>query len=370
MTEKFKQQTLVNLVGFRLVLAMGLSGSIMIASSGLAQPADSIGVAARPPKNSVIITVGVGTRPMGIVVSPNNKTVFVANSGSNSVSVLDASNNYTVKATVSVGANPGYLAISPDGKTLYVSCNGSPGSVYAIDTTQSDYPVKATLTAGDTPAGMAVTPNGKKLYVANEGNQSTGIAGTVSVFDTSNGTLKTTLQPEGAPFLVVFTEQGTQADLLNTAGTSYLQFINTVSSKVSRSTGGGEAVFLATGMTSDPSGSTLYITTTENYLTLCNAKTGKVTKQILVSPSIAAGNQLGEPAVTPDGRYVYVPYNYNAADELLNQVGMFDIATGKIVGSPVAVGSYPFWAQMAPNGETLYVANQFDGTVTVIDTRP
>jgi DNA-binding beta-propeller fold protein YncE len=170
---------------------------------------------------------------------------------------------------------------------------------------------------------------------------------------------------------VVITQQGKQADLLNSAGSGYLQFINTVSETVSSSTGGGEPIFLPAGMTSDASGTTLYIATDESYVALCDATNGKVTKQILVSPSITTPMYLGQPAVTPNGQYLYVPYGYNGTtNELQNQVAMFDVGTGKMVGSPIAVGAYPVWLQMAPNGDRLYVANENANTVTVIDTAP
>jgi DNA-binding beta-propeller fold protein YncE len=47
---------------------------------------------------------------------------------------------------------------------------------------------------------------------------------------------------------------------------------------------------------------------------------------------------------------------------------MLNVASGKIVGSPIKVGVEPFWAQMAQNGDTLYVANYSSGSITVINT--
>ena len=359
MTEISKQQTVVSRVGLRPVLAMVLTGSIVIASPGLAQ--DSIGIAAKPPQNTVITTVVVGTQPLGIAVSPDNQTVYVANQGSNNVSVLDANNGYAVKATTAVGAAPGYLAVSKDGNTLYVSCGGA-GSVYVIDTTQPTYPVTTTLAAGKSPTGIAVTPNGKELYVANPGS------GTVSVFATSGSPPPKTISSGGAPALVLFTEQGKQADLLNSAGVGYVQFIKTVSGTVSSSTGAGGSIFAPNGFVADHSASIVYITS-ESYVTLCDAKSGKVTKEILVAPNIFPGTGLGQPAVTPNGKYLYVAYNYEG-NTLLNEVAMFDVATGKIVGTLIPVGAFPFWLQMAPNGDRLYVANKEGNSVTVIDTTP
>jgi hypothetical protein len=73
MMQVFKQQTVVRPMGIRLVLAMGLSGSMMIASSGLARPGDSIGIAAKPPRNKVITTVQVAGGPSA---RETNLTVF------------------------------------------------------------------------------------------------------------------------------------------------------------------------------------------------------------------------------------------------------------------------------------------------------
>ncbi|MBV8099469.1 MAG: YncE family protein [Verrucomicrobia bacterium] len=374
----FKQQTVARLMCLRLVFGMGVSGSMMMASSGLAQPADSIGIAATgtSPKNTVITTVqlGVDQTPSAIVVSPDNKTVYVATEYEN-VAVLDATNNYMVKATISLpGTVSDYLAISPDGTTLYVGGYATPptgivGNVSVIDTTQPTYPVKANLVINGFAKGLAVTLDGKSLYVPYSG-YSESTPGGVEIFDMSKN-VGTTIQTGGEPFEFILTEEGKQADLLNGGGTGYLQFINTVTGTLSRSTVAGGRIFFPLGMTTDASGSTLYIASDLNYVTVCNAKTGAVIKRFLVSPNIASQTYLGQTAVTPDGRYMYVPYAYNyTLREYINQVAMFDVGTGKIVGSPIQVGSYPVWAQMAPNGDTLYVANSIGGSVTVVDTTP
>jgi YVTN family beta-propeller protein len=357
---------------------------MVMASSGLAQPADSISVTAKakPPQNTVITTVQLedgllGSSlifPLGLLVSPDSSTVYVTGEdseyGTTYVLVLDATNNYATKAIVSVGSfsePPGYLATNPDGTTLYVSCAGTPGTVSVIDTTQPTYPVTATLTAGNTPAGMAVTPDGTALYVVNEGFRSTNTKGNVSVFDTSTNTLTATLQTGGYPLLCVFTASGNQLDLLNTAGSGYMQFINTASGTISGSTGAAGRIryFYPAGLVTDSNASSLYIASQINYVTVCDSSDGRVIKQLLAQTDVSESVELGQPAVTPNGQYLYVPY---AAGE--NQVVMLNIGTGKLVGSPIQVGNEPRLAQVAPNGDTLYVANYIDGSITVIDTTP
>ncbi len=55
--------------------------------------------------NTVTATVGVGTNPFGVSVSPDGSKVYVANFGSTSVSVINTATNI-VTATVTVGSRP------------------------------------------------------------------------------------------------------------------------------------------------------------------------------------------------------------------------------------------------------------------------
>ena len=132
------------------------------------------------PKNQVIATVTVGEYPDCVVVSPDSKTVYVANNGSNSpdynssVSVIDAFDAppYNIEATIWISNYALYLALSPDGKTLYVSenpsSNSNPCVVEVYDVTNPTSPqLTTTLTAGYFVEDLTLSPNGKQLYVTN-----------------------------------------------------------------------------------------------------------------------------------------------------------------------------------------------------------
>jgi len=69
---------------------------------------------------------------------------YVANNGSNNVSVINTATN-TVAATVPVGSLPGGIAVTPDGYFVYVSNFGS-NSVSVINTTTNA--VVATVDVG------------------------------------------------------------------------------------------------------------------------------------------------------------------------------------------------------------------------------
>ncbi|MFY9985545.1 MAG: YncE family protein [Chthoniobacterales bacterium] len=348
----------------KIVFLGSLLGAL---SPGLAQTANAL------PQNLVITTVNVGSYPIGLVVSPDSSTVYVANSSSGTISVIDATSNYAIKATITLPTNtyPECLAITPDGTKLYATNHVEQGTVSVIDTTQPTYPVVATLNVGAYPYGLAVTPNGMDLWVANQGSTYGQIPGTISVFATATGTLQTTLEPGGNPWLLAFAKQGAQADVLNYASTGFIQSINSTSWTVGRSVGAAGQLIYPDGMTTN--GGSLYITDAANYVSVCNAGDGVQTVQLLAVPNVYDDYELGQPAVTKNGKYLYVPYFYNAgAESAGNQVAMLELATGQLVGTPITVGDYPYWTQISPNGQTLYVVNEIYGTgsVTVVNITP
>ncbi|MDQ6699289.1 MAG: beta-propeller fold lactonase family protein [Acidobacteriota bacterium] len=62
-------------------------------------------------------TVATGARPQGTAFSRDRKTLYVANSEANTISIVDAA-SLRVNGTIATGKWPCRLALSPDGKTL------------------------------------------------------------------------------------------------------------------------------------------------------------------------------------------------------------------------------------------------------------
>ena len=90
-------------VVFRLLptlLCAALAGSLV---TFLARPLAAQAVAS---------TVTVGSSPFALAVNPATGRIYVANTGSNTVSVIDGSRD-TVTATVTVGSQPVALAVNP-----------------------------------------------------------------------------------------------------------------------------------------------------------------------------------------------------------------------------------------------------------------
>jgi YVTN family beta-propeller protein len=74
----------------------------------------------------VIATIPVGVNPDGVAITPDGGRAYVANNGSNTLSIIDTATNRVV-ATVPVGETGIGLtevAITPDGSYAYVNLDG------------------------------------------------------------------------------------------------------------------------------------------------------------------------------------------------------------------------------------------------------
>ena len=71
-------------------------------------------------KNAVVATIALHRQPVSIDLDPTGNIAYVANSGSNSISVVDLKARREL-AEIGVGEEPVEARISPDGKTLVVA---------------------------------------------------------------------------------------------------------------------------------------------------------------------------------------------------------------------------------------------------------
>jgi YVTN family beta-propeller protein len=107
---------------------------------------------------------------VGVAVAPNGGRVYVTNSFSNTVSVINTATNALV-ATISVGEAPWGVAVDPGGTHVFVSNSGflhnvggfDPHTVYVIDTS-SNTVVTSVPSVGQHPIGLVATAS--NVYVA------------------------------------------------------------------------------------------------------------------------------------------------------------------------------------------------------------
>jgi YVTN family beta-propeller protein len=139
------------------------------------------------------------SKPVDVAASPNGRYLYTADGGSNRVSVIDIRARRVV-ASVRVGTQPLSVATAPDGRTVYAANSGS-GDVSVIDARTNR--VVRTIRTGRFPSGVAVTPDGASLYVTNEPSG-------VTIIDAGNGTVAARL-PEASPFSVAISPDGDRA---------------------------------------------------------------------------------------------------------------------------------------------------------------
>jgi 6-phosphogluconolactonase (cycloisomerase 2 family) len=124
-------------------------------------------------------TIAAGTNPASVVTDPASKFAYVANSGSNDVSMysIDATTGaLTSIGTMAAGNEPTSMVVDPTGKFAYVTDYGSNEiSMYTINTTTGALTSIGTMAAESTPTSITIHPSGKFAYVTNSGSNDVSI---------------------------------------------------------------------------------------------------------------------------------------------------------------------------------------------------
>lgn len=137
------------------------------------------------------VTSFVGaTHSSPIALNANDTLLASVNPDLNTVTFFDVGGDKNVSlGEIAVGTEPNGVVLSPDGKFAYVA-NTVDGTVSVLQIDTSKQPVASvieTLAVGIEPYGIAITPNGSKVYVTNARSNS------VSVIDTATNTVAKTI---------------------------------------------------------------------------------------------------------------------------------------------------------------------------------
>lgn len=113
-------------------------------------------------KNKVINKIDVGQHPHSVIIDKAQKRIYVSNQWSDTVSVIDLSLSEVID-TLITGNGPSGLAFSADEKYIYVvNTFGSDVSVFELGTKKE----RKRLGTGNDPTGIALSPDGSQLYVS------------------------------------------------------------------------------------------------------------------------------------------------------------------------------------------------------------
>ncbi len=154
---------------------------------------------------AAVIEVDIG--PLDLTVSADGQLVYVTNSESKSISVIDVASltrRTRIRVPISGERGPYGVAIHPDGKRLYVTdINGN--QVLIVDTAR-----RATIGRIDViedPRSLVISADGTRLYVSGGDFDDDGDGG-ISVIDTESESVVTTLRMDGGIFRLALSPDG------------------------------------------------------------------------------------------------------------------------------------------------------------------
>ncbi len=321
------------------------------------------------------------TIPISVTVDPSGKFAYVANyTASGTVSayainqttgalaaVAGAGNGTTgtnASGVIAAGTDPCSVTVDPSGKFAYVANIGSDNvSVYTINQTTGALTAGTAVAAGTLPTGVTVDPSSKFAYVSNRAsgnvsvytiNQSTGAL--AAVVGTGNGTTGTNasgvIAAGTAPSFVTVDPLGKFAYVANLNSNDVSAY--TINQTTGALTAVGTAVAAGTNpysVTVDPSGKFAYVA---NY-------TSSTVSQYTISPStgalvamtpatVAAGTNPYSVTVDPSGQFAYV------ANNTANTVSVYTIdpATGALTLSrTISTQKAPYSIAIAGGSATV-----------------
>jgi len=273
--------------------------------------------------DSAVASIPVGTRPRGVRIAPDGRTVFVALSGSpkcpptmsdeeceklatdkskDGVAVVDVATR-KVTRVLPGGSDPETFDISRDGSTLFVS-NEDAHTASIVDIPSGK--VRSTVKVGREPEGVRLQPDGSVVWITGETDHN------LTLIDTNTGKVIGQIDVGKRPRDLAFTPDGSRAY---------------VTSEI---------------------GGTVWV---------IDVPARKVTKVIQLPTD---SKPMGV-VVSPDAKRVYV------ANGRGGTVSVIDAATNAVIAT-TPVGQRPWGIALTPDGRKLYTANGPSNDVSVLDT--
>jgi YVTN family beta-propeller protein len=147
--------------------------------------------------------IAVGANPSALAVNPRRNEVYVVNSGSGTVTVINAETN-TVAATIRVQRQPSSIDVDAQGERAYVA-NSRSNNVSVLDLAlRREIGV---IGAGEAPAMARIANDGKTLVITNRTSGSVSIADARSFkvrssFDHCPGAMDAIILPDSSKAFV------------------------------------------------------------------------------------------------------------------------------------------------------------------------
>ncbi|MCI4323454.1 MAG: YncE family protein, partial [Thermoplasmata archaeon] len=296
--------------------------------------------------NTVVASVTVGEGPFAAAYDPAQGEVFVTNHEANTVSVIsDASD--AVVATISVGNAPLGIAYDPSAGELFVA-DASTNDVSVIS--DSTDMVVATIAVGSAPYDVAYDSGTGEIFVSNHGSNN------VSVIADSNNSVVANV-PVGSIASNLAYDAGTDEVFVSDYGSNQVSVISDATDTVFGTIGVGSGPF---GVAYDPSTSELFVdNANSNNVNVISDSTDAVVATLGVGTTpfgAAYDPATGEVYVTDDGSNnvsVISAGHASATFEVNSSLGL-NTTTGTVdVGQPVSIVGTGFGSSLLISTFTL-----------------
>ncbi len=292
---------------------------------------------------TVAATWKTAGEPQGVAVSPDSRTVFVANVQGKVLSVIDAATG-TAKA-VALTTEPHFVSVSNDGKRVYASLyddlNQNSG-VAVVDTATGR--IERIIHTGPQPFDIGVAPDGRIWVPIHSGKR-------VDVYTADGTHLDATIKVAQSPHSVGFSPDGTFAYTPNHEAKQITEIVARTGTVAKTVPAGGDAPH---NLAVSPDGGFILVAEYKGDRAEL-FDTNDLSRVWLTE--VGEGPQCA--AFSADGRHGYIVNN------LSNTVSVLNTGTGKVTAT-VKVGNSPRFVATSPDGKFAYVTNGDDSTVTVL----
>jgi YVTN family beta-propeller protein len=201
------------------------NGEIYVANSA----SDTVSVISDK-NNTVVANIPVGVDPSGAAYDSAKGEIFVCNKQDNSVSIISDTNNAVI-ATVQVGDGPCAIAYD-SGKGLVYVCNSGSNTVSVIaDSTNA---VALTIPVGSNPSGIAYDSGKGEIFVADFGNAGMLVEGavsnsdTVSVISDATNTVIANITVGNSPCGMAYDPAKNEVFVYNSGGNGSIPYISVI----------------------------------------------------------------------------------------------------------------------------------------------
>lgn len=273
-------------------------------------------------------------------------TVWVADEGSNSLTVIDAATGKVVTTLTGIGS-PHNVQVSPDGRSIW-AVSGSEMLAVRIDA--RTYRVTGTVRTGEHPAHVVVTPDGNRAFVTNSGDNTLtaiDIARMKPISAIPVGRFPHGLRPStDGRWLLVADAKSTTTTLVDTRRLRRVADIEV----------GRKPVQVAF----EPSGRFAYVTLNAEDAV---AKIDLDKRRVIAK--LAVGKGPIQVFASPDGKHLLVA-NQGTEEKPSTTVSLVDTATFSVAAT-LASGLGAHGVAIDPASRYAYITNTFAGNVSVID---